>query len=63
VQRQGRARSVLAAYIERHSTKRPQRTVPSRRLGKHADIPLGDLGFDFKKMEATSATINFSIEF
>jgi hypothetical protein len=32
-------------------------------VGKYVKIPLGDLGFDFKKMKATSGTINFSIEF
>jgi hypothetical protein len=32
-------------------------------VGKYFKIPLGDLGFDFKKMKATSGTINFSIEF
>ena len=32
-------------------------------VGKYFKIPLNDLGFDFKKMKATSGTINFSIEF
>jgi Zn-dependent oligopeptidase len=32
-------------------------------IGKNVKIPLGDLGFDFKRMRATSGTITFSIEF
>ena len=32
-------------------------------VGKYFKIPLSDLGFDFKKMKPTSASITFSIEF
>jgi hypothetical protein len=32
-------------------------------VGKYVKIPLDSLGFDFKTMKPTSASINFSIEF
>jgi hypothetical protein len=32
-------------------------------VGKYVKIPIGDLGFDFKKMKPTSASITFKIDF